>query len=123
MKEIIGKRIRKIRESKDYSQENMAGELGLTTSAYSKIERGETDASTSRLIKIAEILNVQVADFFVDIKQPNTNKVNDPSLMYGFATKSDIEELVKMIHVVAKDLEQLKARVGKLNEPAARKKK
>jgi transcriptional regulator with XRE-family HTH domain len=122
VKEIIGKRIRKIRESKDLSQENVGGELGMSGSAYSKIERGQTEASTTKLIKIAVILGVDVADFFIDVK-PQTTKLNDPSQLYGFATKSDIEELVKMIEAVTKDVAQLKAWFGKPTKPVQSKKK
>ncbi|MEO8147078.1 MAG: helix-turn-helix transcriptional regulator [Bacteroidia bacterium] len=115
MKETIGKRIRKIREGKDFSQENIAAELNMTTSAYSKIERGVTDASTSKLIKIAEILEVDVADFFIDVKN-TSKKSNEPMQVFGFATKGDIEEIVKMIQEVVKEVNQLKIT---LNSPSA----
>jgi transcriptional regulator with XRE-family HTH domain len=39
VKKVIGTRIRKLRESKDYTQENMAAELEITAGAYA-IERG-----------------------------------------------------------------------------------
>jgi transcriptional regulator with XRE-family HTH domain len=107
VKEIIGKRIRKIREGKDYSQENVAAELSMTTSAYSKIERGITDVPTSKLIKIAEILEVDVVEIFTDIKG-KTNKSNESIQVYGFATKSDIEEIVNMIQDVVREVNQLK---------------
>ncbi|MFX6803654.1 helix-turn-helix transcriptional regulator, partial [Acinetobacter baumannii] len=51
MKESIGYRIRKLREQKDYTQDNMGAELGITPGAYAKIERDETDPSASRLIQ------------------------------------------------------------------------
>lgn len=108
MKKIIGNRIRKIRDSKDYSQQNVADELGIGVSSYSKIERGDTDAPTSRLIKIAEILEVDVTDFFIDIKK-KAIKLNEPKKEYGFATKGDVEELEKMIQDVVKEVNQLKA--------------
>jgi len=114
MKEIIGKRIRKIRESKDLSQENVAEDLGMTTSAYSKIERGVTDPSTTKLFKVAEVLKVDIRDFFVDIKQKYT-KAEEDKEKYGFATKGDIEQLVKAIQEVVKDVNELKS---SMNPPA-----
>jgi len=108
VKAIIGKTIRKIRENKDLSQANLAEELGMNTSSYSKIERGETDASTSKLLKIAEILEVDVAVFFKDI-HPKTDKFIEPnSPKYGFATKGDIDELLKMIHQLQLEIDKLK---------------
>lgn len=57
-------RIRKIRNAKDYSQEYVSMQLGITMSAYSKIERGITDPSLSRMMQIAAILEFELADFF-----------------------------------------------------------
>lgn len=110
VKQLIGKRIRKIRESKDYSQENIAGELGITTSAYSKIERGVTDTSTSKLIKIAEILEVEVSQFFIDLN-PKEIKIEEIKLPYGFATKNDIEEVMRIIHKMNTDIQSLKEKI------------
>jgi len=107
VKEQIGKRIRKIRESKDLSQENMASELDITTSAYSKIERGTTDPSASRLLQIAKILEVDVTVFFQEIKPVAT--IADPSKQYGFASKSDIEELMYMIKQLQTEMEKMKS--------------
>ncbi|MEO7924760.1 MAG: helix-turn-helix transcriptional regulator [Chitinophagaceae bacterium] len=121
MKETIGKRIRKIRESKDYSQENVAGELNMTTSAYSKIERGITDAPTSKLVRIAEILEVDIADFFIDINK-DPGKFKERNQAYGFATKGDIEEIVKMINELAKKVGQIEAAVNPTSTNTAKKK-
>jgi len=56
-------RIRKIRNAKEYSQEYVSMQLGITMSAYSKIERGITDPSLSRMIQIAAILEFELSDF------------------------------------------------------------
>lgn len=52
--------IRRIRESKNLSQEAIAIELDLGTKAYSNIETGESSLTIDRLFKIAEILEVPV---------------------------------------------------------------
>lgn len=54
----IGKKIRKIRELRDLTQEYLAGQLGICVSAYRKIESDETDAKWSRIVRIADLLNV-----------------------------------------------------------------
>lgn len=56
--EDIGEKIRIQRVIKKYSQENMAWELGISQPAYSKIERGETELTISRIYEIAEILGI-----------------------------------------------------------------
>jgi transcriptional regulator with XRE-family HTH domain len=110
VKKEIGTRIRKLRESKDYTQDNMAAELDITAGAYAKIERGETDPSATRLIRIAEILEVDVAAFFKDAAQFSLTE--DPLNPYGFATKQDVENLSQMLRQLSSELEKLKEKVG-----------
>lgn len=54
----LSERIRQLRQRKGLSQENMADELGLSTSAYGDIERGRTEPPLSRLDAIARLLEV-----------------------------------------------------------------
>lgn len=57
----IGHKIKKLRELKNYTQEYMAQNLGLTPAGYNKIEREETDISVNRLADIAKILEVDIS--------------------------------------------------------------
>lgn len=50
--------IRKIRESKDYTQDYLAVKLAISQNAYSKIELGYTKITVERLFQIAQILEV-----------------------------------------------------------------
>lgn len=52
-------KIKQIRELKNFTQEYMAQNLGLSTRAYSKIETGETQLTINRLNEISAILGVQ----------------------------------------------------------------
>jgi len=54
----IGQKIKKLRELKNFTQSHLASELGITQSAYSKIELGETEVSFSKLTKIAEVFGM-----------------------------------------------------------------
>lgn len=47
----VHEKIRFLRESKDWSQEAMAGKLNMSVSGYSKIERGETKIAIPKLKK------------------------------------------------------------------------
>lgn len=55
---MIGTNIRRVRELKGLSQENMADELGMSVTGYGKIERNEVGISVERLMKICEVLDV-----------------------------------------------------------------
>ena len=50
--------IRKIRESKDFTQDYLAMKLAISQNAYSKIELGYTKITVERLFQIAQILEV-----------------------------------------------------------------
>ena len=52
MKEEVAERIRLTRLAKNFSQQNVADEIGLTVAAYSNIERGITDISITRLFQL-----------------------------------------------------------------------
>ncbi len=65
--EIVTKivnKIRDIRKQKGYSNEAMAMDLGMSTSAYNKMERMESSISLERFIRIREILNIPYSEFF-----------------------------------------------------------
>jgi transcriptional regulator with XRE-family HTH domain len=68
--EKIIRKIREMRKQKGYSNDNMAEDLGLSTSAYNKLERNETALTLERFLKIKNILNVPFSDFF-DFKGNN----------------------------------------------------
>lgn len=88
----------------------MAGELGITAGAYAKIERGETDPSATRLLNIAEILEVDVIIFFQE--PSHSNKVEEPPNQYGFASKTDIENLAQLIKQMNREIEKLKTEMA-----------
>ena len=55
----LGEKIKKLRELKDYTQEYMAEQLGISQSAYSKMEIGESEITYNRLEKVAEVLKMK----------------------------------------------------------------
>lgn len=58
----IGKTIKKIRESKEITQEQLALSAGLNRAYIGYIERGERNPSTETLVKIAKALKVLPKD-------------------------------------------------------------
>ena len=60
MKNSVGKKIKKLRELRNYTQSYMAIELDITQQGYSKIEK-EGRLTVDQLDRIASILNVDSA--------------------------------------------------------------
>ncbi|WP_300672645.1 helix-turn-helix domain-containing protein [Soonwooa sp.] len=66
----IGDSIKKFRELKNMTREDIADRLGLSVSAYGKIERNETDVTISRIQQIAEVLQVEMSQILnFDVSQ------------------------------------------------------
>jgi transcriptional regulator with XRE-family HTH domain len=112
----IGQKIRRARQALDLSQESVAEDLGMTKGAFSKIERGLTNVPVTRLIEIAQVLKVDVANFFESTATAKP-KAEDPQKQYGFATKGEIEELVNMIETLRAEIAALKAEVKSAKKP------
>ena len=55
-------KIRLMREMNQWSQEDVADKLNLSTNGYAKIERGETRLNLPRLEQIAEIFHIDLLD-------------------------------------------------------------
>lgn len=62
----IGKRIRKIRQSKNMAQEKLAERANLSTPHMSHIENGSTKPSLGTVVGIANALDVSVDELLCD---------------------------------------------------------
>lgn len=58
----IGDKIKKLRELKGLSQENVAEELSMSPTGYGRIERNEVDVTLDKLDKLSQILGMKVED-------------------------------------------------------------
>ena len=61
---LFGKRVRELRKNQNLSQEKLADMAGMDTSFIGSIERGDANPSLKIIGKIAEALNVNVAELF-----------------------------------------------------------
>jgi len=88
----VGTKIKKVRELKNLTQEQVAEQIGMTTSGYSRIERGEVRVSIERLEQIARALGVQPNDltnFDENVFFTNYGTAND----HSFSIRADQELL------------------------------
>lgn len=70
--------IRKFRESKRLTQEYVAGRMGISQNAYSKIENNITQLTVNHLKKLSDILEVPMSDLMKDefeLHRPISNNV------------------------------------------------
>ena len=64
IKKYFGKRLREIRLSKEFTQEKMAEKIGIQPENYSRLENGLSFPKPENLVKISEILEVEIAELF-----------------------------------------------------------
>lgn len=60
----IGKKLRIIRLRCQYTQQNVAYDINISPTAYSKMENGKTDFTVTRLKQLSEYFNIYLPDFF-----------------------------------------------------------
>jgi transcriptional regulator with XRE-family HTH domain len=60
----VGREVKRLRESRRWSQSRLAVEAKMSVSGVSMIENGHRNLSTATLAKLAEALGVEVGDLF-----------------------------------------------------------
>lgn len=61
---LVGRKLREIRDKRNYSQRQLAEKLGVSDSYLSKVEKGQP-VSLKLLERIADILNVHISYFLL----------------------------------------------------------
>ncbi|KKB47059.1 MAG: helix-turn-helix domain-containing protein [Parabacteroides gordonii] len=120
LKKLVGQRLQLLRLERNLTQEQMSEKLSLSTSAYCKIEYGETDLTLTRLNKIAEVLNMSAIELFTRIEGDTYNNnqkdygrvwITRDSSIVNVDSNDDLRELVKsnsrLIDVLLKRIEEL----------------
>lgn len=79
--------IRKVREQRNYTQEFVAKQMGISQNAYSKIENGYTQLTVKHIKDLSKILEVSIMELLRDdfeIHRPNNiqkESVNKDNLL------------------------------------------
>jgi transcriptional regulator with XRE-family HTH domain len=120
----LGAKIKKIRELRNYTQDFMAEKLGISQSAYSKIETDETEISQERLEQIAKALDISAQDIlsfdekiFFSIMN-NQNSAGLGYVVYNNVTISDNERKLyeDKIKLLEEKIEYLQSENVKLKQ-------
>lgn len=62
MNQVLGGRIKAIRNAKNLTQEQVADQIGVSRQKYARIENGVNSISLDILVKVANVLEVTVGD-------------------------------------------------------------
>ena len=65
----VHEKIRKLRETKHWSQEEKAEKMSMSLNGYAKIERGETKLHLDKLEQIAQILDIDIVELIMAFEE------------------------------------------------------
>lgn len=68
---VIGQKIKKLREEKGITQEAMALQLDVTQSNYGRLEKDDRRLNVVKLLKIVRILNTNISYIFNESENEN----------------------------------------------------
>ena len=111
-KKMIGRKIKMLRESKNYTQEYMASNLNISQNTYSRIENENVKISTDRLKEIASLLEVP-SEYLISDQSPSltfNNNNNKIDKFYGHV--SNLSEGEKDIWLIS--IKQLESQIKHL---------
>lgn len=85
----VGRRIKKIREANKIKQYALAEMLGMEPSNLTRIESGLQLPKEENLLKIADILHVEVKDLFEFNEEKTTDEIKDKTIQIISNLNSD----------------------------------
>lgn len=128
----LNSKIRELREISNWSQEDMAEKLDISTSSYARIERGESKLDWDKLQKIAAIFQLDVIQLIeaeshglivqqtIGIRNVDTKNIcgerNENLVSEIEKLKLTVEYQQKIINQQASELETLKSLVRLLQK-------
>ncbi len=106
----IGLLIKLRRKEKSMTQQELASKLGITYQQVQKYESGINRIRASLLMKIADVLGVDIMYFFQDLEQANNiqSSISDPytlkiiEILNSFESEEEKEKFAKMVSDMAK---------------------
>ena len=117
LKKIAGQQLQLLRLEKNLTQEQMSEKLNLSTSAYCKIEYGETDLTLTRLDKIAKVLGISALSLFSHIdKSMNPDTDNSCKNNSNNDSAYDLKDLRELIKANTRIIDLLSKRIDLLEQ-------
>lgn len=99
MDKIIAKNLKKFREHSAYTQEELAGFLGITRSAYSNYESGNRDVPYDVIEKAADFFGCEMSVMFEDNANSDTRILVSAFRIDGISPE-DATEIMRFKDIV-----------------------
>ena len=116
LKKIAGQQLQLLRLEKNLTQEQMSEKLNLSTSAYCKIEYGETDLTLPRLDKIAKVLGISALSLFSHIDKSMNPDTDNSCKNSNNDSTDDLNDLRELIKANTRIIDLLSKRIDLLEQ-------
>lgn len=111
----FSERLKNLRKQANFTQVEVAEELGISQPAYASWERGVKKPTQENLVKIAQILNVSV-DYLVGNSEEKSDELDNIELLFRMNSKGLTEEEKKVFkRELIEFMEERKKAFGKVN--------
>lgn len=106
----VNEKIKQLREIHQWTQEDMARKLNMTTKGYAKIERGETISNLPRFEQIAEVFNMNIFELLAYGEDGRVYINNtDNNLTHSFISLGNSNEETQKLQLILLHKEELLA--------------
>ncbi|WP_294236403.1 MULTISPECIES: helix-turn-helix domain-containing protein [Chryseobacterium] len=112
MTNTVAEKIKRLRKSKGFSQDDMAEKLHISQSAYARIESGESSSWIHHIEKLSEIFEMKPENFLSD----ETNNFSNLDQLGGFAFQNVGTITTINSFLSEKLVEQYEERIKELKE-------
>ncbi|MPT36180.1 MAG: helix-turn-helix domain-containing protein [Flavobacterium sp.] len=109
MNRTVGAKIRHLRKTRGYSQEEVAEKLNISQSAYARIENGESQSWASHIEQLSTIFDVKPKSFLSKQKEGSPIKKQKSKLQLQ-------DTLIALDEVYQKLIEQYEKRLQEKDE-------
>lgn len=109
MNRTVGAKIRHLRKTRGYSQEEVAEKLSISQSAYARIENGESQSWASHIEQLSIIFEVKPKSFLSKHKDDTTTKKQKDKLLLR-------DSLIVLNEVYQKLIDQYEKRLQEKDE-------
>jgi len=92
IKELIGTRIKSLRQGKGLTQETLAEKIGISSKYLSSIERGKENPTLDTLIQLANALKVELFEIFLYAHEAS-NSEELKERIQSLIEKADVDRL------------------------------
>jgi len=98
MNEVLGNRIRLLRESQNMTQESVAEKLGMSRQRYARIEKGINDISYDFILKVSSVLGVNSDEVTSVVKNLEPRKVEFRNLAGAQPTFDTVSNMLDLFY-------------------------